>query len=129
MSKECRTKCEGVEGAHGNCCSVQGGNWILGSIDDADEFLENLSHKFGYDINFSDVFYTYEEGKKIFPQGEDWQETGCYPALRFSEDQTCIFYSTEIKSCMVYDIRPKTCKKYLCGYLKNLTSYELIYKQ
>lgn len=129
MSHICRTKCEGVENAHGNCCSVQAGNWILGSIADSDKFLENLSHKFGYTIEFSDVFYTYEEGKAVFPQGEDWQEAECYPALRFSRDYTCIFYSPEMRSCMVYDIRPETCKKYVCNYLKNNASYELIYKQ
>ena len=121
----CSNKCVGIENYHGGCCSLDNRNWILGphNKNDISEFLEKLSNKFGRKIKYEEVFIDFEEGSKLFPDKNMWQDPLCYPALRVdmnSERKFCIFYNKENKSCNVYDIRPKICQNYMCSYLKQM---------
>jgi Fe-S-cluster containining protein len=123
----CSTKCCGYDGYAGGCCSIENRNWIIGAIPDAELFLQNLSEKLGYKVEFSQVFYTYEEGKQLFPNVEAWQRPSNYPALRVNmntEKKYCNFYNETLKFCGVYDIRPYTCRVYKCDYLKSKDNHE-----
>jgi len=47
-----------------------------------------------------------------------------FPALRldfFNPKLPCIFYNPQVKSCMVYEIRPQTCSEFECNYLREQT--------
>jgi len=117
----CSTKCFGFDNNHGGCCSVYSGNWILGGVKDHEEFLENLSKKFGRKIEKETVFIEYEEGKNLYPNDTTWQNPNNYPALRINQDDPakyCIFYNKQLRACSVYEIRPNMCQKYECDYLK-----------
>lgn len=116
----CSFKCFGVDGYDGSCCQVEDRNWIIGPHDDVEPFLQRLSKKFGREIKFEEVFYTFEEGSVLFPDKESWQDPNSYPALKVDLEKNrkpCVFYNTTLKSCSIYDIRPNTCKNYLCDYL------------
>ena len=122
-SKICSTRCFGTKGNHGGCCQIYDREWIIGEIDDADEFLERLQKHFDADIKYSDVFIDYEEGKALFPERETWQNMENYPALRVNtalDSNPCIFYNVAVKRCTVYDIRPTTCIDYRCDYLERV---------
>lgn len=118
----CSNKCWGSPGYHGSCCSVEDRDYIIGPHHDTDEFISNLSKKFGREIEKEEVFIEYNEGKNLFPNKTSWQNEMSYPAFRvdlFNPKLPCIFYNTKIKSCSIYDVRPKTCREYECDYLKN----------
>ena len=113
----------GEENHHGECCSLDNREWILGAIGkkEALMFVEELSKKFGREIKYEDVFVDYEEGHKLFPEKSSWQSRLVYPALRVdmeSERKFCIFYNKAMKACSVYDIRPEMCRRYTCDYLR-----------
>ena len=118
----CSNKCWGSPGYHGSCCSVEDRDYIIGPHHDTDEFILNLSKKFGREIEKEEVFIEYNEGKNLFPNKTSWQNEMSYPAFRvdlFNPKLPCIFYNTKIKACSIYDVRPKTCREYECDYLKN----------
>ena len=118
----CSNKCWGSPGYHGSCCSVEDRDYIIGPHHDTDEFILNLSKKFGREIEKEEVFIEYNEGKNLFPNKTSWQNETSYPAFRvdlFNPKLPCIFYNTKIKACSIYDVRPKTCRVYECDYLKN----------
>ena len=118
----CSNNCFGIKGYDGSCCSVEDRDWIIGPINDTDEFISKLSNKFGRDINKEDIFYEYEEGKNVFPNKSTWQDENSYPAFKVNlqdPKKPCIFYNTTVKACTVYDIRPETCRNFECDYLKN----------
>jgi Fe-S-cluster containining protein len=118
----CSNKCWGSPGYHGSCCSVEDRDYIIGPHHDTDEFILNLSKKFGREIEKEEVFIEYNEGKNLFPNKNSWQNETSYPAFRvdlFNPKLPCIFYNTKIKACSIYDVRPKTCREYECDYLKN----------
>ena len=118
----CSNKCWGSPGYHGSCCSVEDRDYIIGPHHDTDEFISNLSKKFGRDIEKEEVFIEYNEGKNLFPNKTSWQNETSYPAFRvdlFNPKLPCIFYNTKIKACSIYDVRPETCRVYECDYLKN----------
>ncbi len=118
----CSNKCFGLPGYHGSCCSIEDRDYIIGPHHDSFEFIDRLSEKLGRDIEYQDIFIDYEEGSKLFPNKNAWQNKNSYPALRvdfFNPKLPCIFYNTKIKACTMYDIRPKTCQEYECEYLRN----------
>lgn len=121
MMDICSFKCCGVDNYHGSCCSVENRDWIIGPIDDSNEFLERVRQRFGIHIQYDDIFMDYHEGKKLFPERSNYQRLASYPALRVNMDspmKPCIFYNSTIRKCMVYDIRPNTCRNYQCDFLK-----------
>jgi len=116
----CSDKCFGVPDHHGSCCTIEDRDFIIGPHTDSFDFVDRLSGKLGREIEYSDVFINYEEGKNMFPDKPTWQTPNSYPALRvdlLSFRRPCIFYNTKVRACMVYDIRPNTCKEYECEYL------------
>lgn len=120
----CQKKCLGWEGNHGGCCTVHDRNFIIGPINDTQEFLERLKDRFpGVEIKWEDVFIAYEEGHKLYPEKETWQDPKNYPCLRLntaSQLLPCIFYNSILKCCSVYDIRPTTCRTFFCEYLRKI---------
>lgn len=111
----CSKSCLGYEGNHGGCCTVGDRNFIMGRIEDYEEFLQKV------DRTFSEVFMTYEEGSKLFPEKSVYQDPNNYPAFRLNfldQGLPCIFYKNN--KCSVYDIRPRSCREYLCQYLKDI---------
>ena len=125
----CSNKCMGFEGNHGGCCTLGDRNFIIGPHFDTKEFLERLSTKFGREIKYEDVFIDYEEGKKLFPSKSVWADEKNYPSLRVDTMNPflpCMFYNMKLKACMVYDIRPETCKNFECTYLQEQTKATFI---
>ena len=116
----CSNKCLGFDNNHGGCCTVDERDFIIGPHSDTDRFIEDLSKKFGREIKKEDVFINYKEGSSLFPEKPTWQQFSNFPALRVDLDnprKPCIFYNIHMRSCMVYDIRPKTCQEFECHYL------------
>jgi Fe-S-cluster containining protein len=96
-------------------------DYIMGAITDYEEFLQKLSDKLGRVVEFSEVFYSYEEGSKTFPHLKQWQNPEHFPAFKLDLEKKrkpCVMYNTATRSCSVYDIRPQTCRNYLCPFLK-----------
>lgn len=120
----CSNKCMGFENNHGGCCTVDERDFIIGPHTDTDRFIKDLSEKLGRPIKKDDVFINYNEGSALFPEKSTWQFPPNYPALRVDLNnprRPCIFYNMYTKSCMVYEIRPKTCQEFECVYLKEQT--------
>lgn len=114
----------GFEGNHGGCCTLSDRNFVIGPHTDTKDFLERLSTKFGREIKYEEVFIDYEEGKKLFPSKSMWSDEKSFPSLRIdimNPFLPCIFYNMKLKACMVYEIRPNTCKNYECDYLQEQT--------
>lgn len=123
----CSNKCMGFEGNHGGCCTLGNRDFIIGPHTDTKEFIERLSTKFGREIKYEDVFIDYEEGKTSFPTKSMWSNKNSYPALRVDKMNPflpCIFYNMRLKACMVYEIRPTTCKDFECSYLQEQTKVD-----
>ena len=117
----CSTKCFGIDGYDGSCCSIENRDYIIGPINDADEFIAKLSKKLGREVKKSDIFIEFDEGSKLFPKLKNWQNPTAYPAFRVDLESTkksCIFYNRTTKSCGVYEIRPVTCRLFKCDYLR-----------
>ena len=120
----CTNKCYGIEGYHGSCCSIEDRDYIIVPHHDTEEFVKNLSLKFGREVNVDDVFIKYEEGSKLFPNKPTWQNPNSYPAFRLdfhNPKLPCMFYNTTLKFCTIYDVRPQTCRDYECDYLRDNT--------
>ena len=69
---------------------------------------------------FEEIFYSFEEGSRLFPERSSWQNPNSYPALKIDiekERKPCIFYNSTLRSCSIYDIRPQICRKYYCQFL------------
>lgn len=118
----CSNKCWGNPGYHGSCCSIEERDFIIGPHLDSEEFLDRLNEKFGREFEFDEIFYSFETGKNIFQNKTTWQNPESYPALKInfsSIKKPCIFYNTHLKACSVYEIRPETCRSYMCDYLKD----------
>lgn len=118
----CSFKCWGIDNYDGSCCTLENRDWIMGPALDWEIFLESLSSKIGRSIDFSEIFYTHDEGSKLFPDRPVWQNPNNFPAFKVdlnSPRKPCIFYNQSIRSCMVYEIRPETCRGYSCDYLKS----------
>jgi len=131
-SDVCRNNCNGQAGNDGSCCKVEDRNYIIGPIVDYEEFLSNLSKKFNRKVEFSEVLYTYEEGSRLFPDREHWNKRSSYPSIKIDwrkASNPCMFYSEELKNCLIYEERPLSCRAYLCEHLKTLFNYEIITKE
>ena len=116
----CSTLCQGKNKYHGDCCHIEGKDFILGFIYDKDDFIKRLEKLRGEKINEEDIFFTYEEGSKLFPDKPSWQLPFAYPALKVNLDhpnKPCIFYDNENKCCSIHSIRPGMCRNYNCEYL------------
>lgn len=116
----CSSKCWGVDGYDGSCCSIEKRDFIIGPHSDARDFIKRLSTKLDREIKMEYAFFDYETGSKLFPDKENWQKPENYPAMRVDLNhprRPCIFYNNTLKFCEVYDIRPKTCITYKCDYL------------
>ena len=116
----CVKNCFGEAGHSAGCCTVADRDFIIGKIGDAAEFLVNLNAKFGTKFKYDEVFIEFKEGSKLFPDKTAWQKPENYPALRLDlrEEVLPCRFLTDKMECGVYDIRPQTCRKYLCTHLK-----------
>ncbi len=121
----CSKVCYGVRTQAGICCTIGKRDYIIGPITDTERFLEDLSKKLGYEVDFRDVFIEYEEGSKMFPDKDTWQEKNNYPCMRVVPDEQrgfpCQLLSADMK-CTVHSIKPEVCREYLCDYLKDIVS-------
>ena len=122
----CQKNCYGVPNYGGSCCTVSNRDWIIGPISDTEETLERVRKLFpGLEVNRSDLFISFDEGSKLFPEKETWQNPDHYPCMRVntnSNEMPCIFFNEVLKCCQIYDDRPKTCSNYKCDHLRQ---YEL----
>ena len=66
----CSNICWGQKGYDGSCCQIEDRDYIIGPHDDVQPFLNRLSKKFGREVKFKEVFYTFEEGYRLFPTKE-----------------------------------------------------------
>jgi Fe-S-cluster containining protein len=118
----CVSNCFGKRDNAAGCCKIAERDFIIGPIDDAQEFLKRLNSRDKAKYKFTDIFIEYKEGSKLFPGKTSWQEPSHYPALRLQMNDSefpCNFLS-EKRECSVYEIRPKTCRNYLCEHLTKL---------
>jgi Fe-S-cluster containining protein len=118
----CLNKCFGHVNNAAGCCKISDRDFIIGPIRDAKEFLQRLNKVSKTKYKYNDVFIEHKEGSKLFPDKEAWQNPEHYPALRLDmneADLPCRFL-TDGQECGVYEIRPQTCRKYLCEHLKKV---------
>lgn len=116
----CSEKCFGRDGQDGCCCTLESRDFIIGPHKDAQEFVSRLSKKLGRSIWWDEVFISFEEGRRLFPDKPNWQLPESYPALRVqpnSPRRPCVFYNETLKQCTVYEIRPASCRSYVCDFL------------
>lgn len=122
----CSRICYGIKGQAGICCTIGERDYIIGPITDTERFLKDLSDKLGEDVKFEDVFMEYEEGSKMFPDKNHWQNPKNYPCMRVLPDKDrgypCQLLSLDMK-CTVHSIKPDVCRTYLCDYLKNIVNF------
>ena len=126
-SNICSYNCFGKKDHDGSCCQLENRDYIIGPHTDTEGFLDRLSNRFNRDVKFEEVFYTFEEGSKMFPEKPSWQNPNSYPALKVDtekERKPCIFYNSSLRSCSIYDIRPQTCRTYYCQYLLDILNLD-----
>jgi Fe-S-cluster containining protein len=118
----CLNKCFGQIKNAAGCCKVSDRDFIIGPIRDAKDFLQRLNNKSTTKYKYNDVFIEHKEGSRLFPDKDAWQNPDHYPALRLkmSEPDLPCQFLTDKQECGVYDIRPQTCRKYLCEHLKKV---------
>jgi len=120
----CQKKCFGEDNYDGSCCCVEQRNYIMGPIPDSYEVLEKVKKKYpGVSIEWSDIFMTFEEGSKLFPDKETWQNKSSYPCMRVnpnSSRNSCVFYNDIVGFCQIYDERSTTCSNYKCDFLREM---------
>ena len=69
-SEICQKNCYGIKNHSSACCKIQDRNWQLGPVRDTEAFLSNYRKKFpGVNVEFKDIFITFEEGKKLSNKG------------------------------------------------------------
>lgn len=125
----CSKECYGFKNYHGSCCKLENRDFIIGPIGDAAEVLTRLATHFNREVNYNDIFIDYEEGHRLFPNRSTWQNPSAYPALRVnldSRDLNCIFYNSTVRACSIYTIRPQTCQKFYCDYLRKKIDNETL---
>jgi len=118
----CSNECKYIKEKHGGCCHARGNEFLMGPIDDDLEFLNRLKEN-GYDFEYEDVFIDLEEYTNRVNEPKAYiAKPENFPALNYrldKENQPCIFYNTEEKKCNVYEIRPNTCRNYLCLQIRH----------
>lgn len=118
----CLNRCFGAEKDAAGCCRLDGRDYILGPIPDAQELLARLREKFGRPVMFDEIFIGHAEGSKLFPDRPNWQKPENFPALRVdteSPELPCRFLLKN-KLCGIHDIRSVTCRNYYCPHLKGV---------
>lgn len=120
----CQSRCYGIEGYDGSCCTLEQRDYIIGPIPDSEEVLKRVQESMpNVKIKWDDLFINYEEGKKLFPERPMWQKKNCYPAMRInpnSKRNSCVCYNDHIGFCQIYEQRSVTCAKFFCKYLQEL---------
>ena len=120
----CQKKCMGFDGNHGGCCTIDNRDLILGPIPDSHETLARVQQQFpGIKVTWDDLFISYEEGHKLFPDKSTWQNPTAYPCMRVrpkDEMIPCVFYNMQLRCCQIYNSRSVICKNFKCDYLKSL---------
>jgi len=118
----CLKNCMGSPGVASGCCALGTRDYIIGPIPDADALLKRLSKHFGRDVPYDEVFIDYEEGSKLFPERDIWQQKENFPAIRVNEkDESlpCMFLADD-NLCSIHEVRSVTCRNYTCDHVKNL---------
>ena len=120
----CQNKCYGISDYGGACCMISTRDCIIGPISDTEETLERVRKLFpGVEMDWDDLFISFDEGSKMFPEKENWQNPENYPCMRVntnSINKPCIFFNEFLRCCQIYDARPQTCSSYKCDYLRQL---------
>lgn len=117
----CTRNCYGEKGNAGACCTVGSRDFIIGPITDTRRFLDSISARDGRKYSYAEVFVDYQEGRKLFPDKETWQNKDYYPALRVNMNEPGVYpcrFLSEGRECSVYEIRPGICRTYQCDHLK-----------
>ncbi len=119
----CTRKCFGVDGYAASCCKLERRDFIQGPVSDAEAVLQRLSRRFGSVVAFDEVFITFEEGRRRFPERSRWQNEGSYPAIRPVDDEAagypCPFLGQDAR-CGIYEDRPQMCQDYRCDHLQTV---------
>ena len=120
---QCGHKCMGQAGNKGGCCTLDARDFIIGPVRDVDDFLARLSRHLGRPVQRAEVLIEYDEGGRMFPERATWRNPANFPALRVLPDQPrrpCRFYDTAAGMCTIHAVRPETCRKYECSWLKGV---------
>jgi len=114
----------GFDGNHGGCCTISNRDYIIGPIPDAQETLKRVQEQFpGVEITWNDLFMTYDEGSKLFPEKIFWQDKDNYPCMRVNtQDKSfpCVFYNMHLKCCQIHNSKSIVCSTWVCDYLKSI---------
>ncbi len=120
----CVRKCFGRTGQAAGCCKLDTRDYIIGPIQETDKLLEAWSEHLGRPIEYAEAFVDFEEGRRWFPERQNWQRRECYPALRVKLDEPefpCVFLG-EDRLCRIHPVRSATCRNYHCEHLRQLLS-------
>lgn len=118
----CTRNCLGVEDNAAGCCTVAERDYIIGPIPDAKEFLKRYNTTACSHATFDELFVSYKEGKRLFPDRETWQNPQNYPALRvdMTHDYHACNFLGEDNLCSVHEIRSQTCRSFTCKHVNDL---------
>ena len=117
LGRICSQECTGIEGHHGECCSIKGKDWVIGPVHDADAVLERLQKRYP-EIRYEDVFIDWLEGVQTFVGRRHYWDEENYPIFRVNlETERCVFYDEAARGCSIYEERSELCFKYFCSYL------------
>jgi Fe-S-cluster containining protein len=120
----CQKKCLGYDGYHGGCCTLDDRDYIIGPVPDTYETLERVRNQFpNVDIEWNDLFITFEEGSKLFPNKSTWQNPNHYPCMRVNVTNPnipCIFYNQHLRCCQIQSSKSILCSAFKCEYLQSL---------
>ena len=116
IAKTCSTECWGNSGEHGGCCRVDDRDWIIGPIEDTFEVLEGVKKEKPW-IAWDDLFMEFGQGASMYPRKTNYQKPSHYPAMRVI-DGACAAYNKHLRTCSIYENRPKICRDFECEYLR-----------
>lgn len=119
----CASKCMGIAGNRGGCCSLGERDFIIGPIADAEALLAKLTLHWGRPALRAEVLIDHAEGSALFPERPSWQPPEHYPALRITLEGAnlpCRFYDSDAARCSIYELRPETCRTFECDWLKHV---------
>lgn len=122
VAHSCTRNCLGVAGNSAGCCTIGERDYIIGPIPDSKDFLERYKKTIDPEAVFDDIFISYKEGSKLYPDRPMWQNPDYYPALRIDEKNIslrCIFLNDD-NLCTVHAIRSETCKAYSCAHVTEM---------
>lgn len=122
VAHSCTRNCLGIEGNSAGCCTMGNRDYIIGPVPDAKAFLKRYRDTVKKDATFDEVFVSYKEGSKLFPDLETWQSPDNFPAfrVRMDEDSKGCRFLDEDSLCTVHGIRSSTCQNFSCGHIKDM---------